>query len=216
MMNSSLFRPYPEFRYIHPPRPEIKAPPKAIKTYERMGFWGQPKLNGSCGLGFIKPGKTKVMGRHQESFKRQIIPMEDFQRIHQGNGWMVLTGEYMNKSQRGLDGKVLNGCFCIFDILVYGGQYLIGSTFEERQDLLDTLYSLTPYDPFMDKVSNNIYRVKNFKTNFEPVYNQLITIDMYEGWVLKKPKGVLETGYRPNNNTGWQLKMRKPTKNYRY
>jgi hypothetical protein len=215
-MNSSDFRPYNDFRYIYPPRPEIKTPPKAIPIYERMGFWGTPKLNGSNGMSFIKPGTTKVMGRHNDSFSRQIVPHEDFQRLHRGSGWMVLNGEYMNKSKRDGNGVIFNANFVIFDILVYNGKYLIGSTYEERQELLDSLYNLSPFDPWIDKVSNNIYRVKNFKSGFLDKYDEIIQIDMYEGWVLKKPKGKLETGFRYGNNTGWQLKARKSTKNYSY
>jgi len=39
---------------------------------------------------------------------------------------------------------------------------------------------------------------------------------MIEGFVLKKPSGKLESGLREKNNMGWQLKIRKPTKNYQY
>jgi hypothetical protein len=39
---------------------------------------------------------------------------------------------------------------------------------------------------------------------------------MYEGLVMKRPTGTLETGMREANNTGWQVKVRKATKNYEY
>lgn len=46
--------PYNSYRYLYPPRPEIKSPQSGLKTYERMGFIAQPKLNGSCSLTFLE------------------------------------------------------------------------------------------------------------------------------------------------------------------
>lgn len=207
---------YDSFRYYFPPRPEIKCPQSSIGTYERMGFWAQPKLNGSCGLIFTTPTSQKLMGRHQDTFARNLIPNEDFARIHRGMGYQVLVGEYLNKSKRNGLNQVFNGCFVVFDILVHNGTYLIGSSFSDRQNLLDSLYTTTHYDDYIDRISNNIYRVKNFTSGFDSLYREMTKVDMYEGLVMKRANGILEAGLRPNNNTGWQIKCRKATKNYTY
>lgn len=215
-------QPYNDFRYYFPPRPEVKSPTSGLATYERMGFIGQPKLNGSCSELFTNSSlhtdssHMRFMGRHQETFARELIPREDLAALHKGQGWQVLVGEYMNKSKKDGNGKTFNGCLVLFDILVHKGQYLTGTNFLERQELLDTLFPTSPYDKWIDQVSKNVYRVKNFKSNFVILYNEIVQIDMYEGWVLKRPSGILEAGLRPGNNTGWQLKIRKPTKNYSY
>ena len=207
---------YTNYRYLYPPRPEIKSPQSGLKTYERMGFIAQPKLNGSCSLLFTDSLSHKLMNRHQESFARELIPKEDLMRLHRGSGYQVLVGEYMNKSKKDSKGKLFNGCIVLFDILVHNGQYLTGTTFEERQELLASLYPGNSYDDYLYSVSDNVYRVKNFKADFESNYKAITKTDMYEGFVLKRPSGILEYGFRPANNTGWQLKIRKPTKNYSF
>lgn len=207
---------YGKFRYLFPPRPEVKAPASTIKTYEKMGMWGQPKLNGSCSLLFTNGEEVVFMNRHHERFSRELLDKEELKSLHNGKGWTVLVGEYMNKSQRGPDRKIFNAKFVIFDILVHEGEYLIGSTFRERQELLDRIYISSPYDEWLDKISENIYRVHNFKDSSEKRWKDLVKIEMYEGMVFKKPEGRLGTGYSVANNTGWQVKVRKPTKNYSY
>lgn len=207
-------KPYEDGRYLFPPRPATKSPTSGLVTFERMGFIAQPKLNGSCGVSIISPSSVKMMNRHNESFANQIVTKEDLMRLQRGTKYNVLCGEYMNKSKKDGNGKLFNACFVIFDILVHNGQYLLDSTVLERQELLEDLYPTTPFDKYIGKVSNNIFRVNNFKTNLLSTYNDITKIDMYEGWVLKKPNGILETGYSANNNVGWQVKVRKPTKNY--
>lgn len=209
--------PYPSYRYYFPPRPEIKIPPSSIPTYERMGFIAQPKLNGSCSVSFIgSPTDVRFMGRHQDTFSRELIPRSDLGALYCGSGHMAVVGEFMNKSKRDGRNQIFNGCLVLFDILVYNGQYLTGTTVLERQELMDTIFKSTPHDEWMDKISNNVYRVKNFTSGFSDLYREAIKVDMIEGFVLKKPGGILEAGYRPGNNVGWQVKCRKSTKNYAY
>lgn len=205
---------YENFRYYYPPRPSIKSPSSGLDTYERMGFIGQPKLNGSCSVLFLNGSDTRLMNRHGGSFSRNLIPTEDLQRLHRGSGYTMLCGEYMNKSKKDSRGRLFNGCIVLFDIMVHKGQYLTGTSFLERQILMDQLFPGKDYDDYLYEVSNNVYRVKNFTKNFKSTYNEIIKVDMYEGLVCKKPQGILEAGYRPNNNQGWMVKIRKSTKNY--
>jgi hypothetical protein len=60
----------------------------------------------------------------------------------------------------------------------------------------------------------NIYKVNNFFGNFTDIYKELIAVDMVEGFVLKRKNGRLEMLTREQNNTGWAVKVRKPTANY--
>lgn len=212
-----MSQPYSSYRYFFPPRPEVKSPQSGLTTYERMGFVGQPKLNGSCAELYTN-GSTdiKLMNRHQESFVRQLIPPQDLLALHKSNGYQVLVGEYMNKSKKDGKGNLFNGCLVLFDILVHNGQYLTGTKFMERQELMASLFPGNDYDNYLTQVSNNVFKVKNFKTGFVPLYNEIVKIDMYEGLVLKRPDGILEAGFRPANNTGWMVKIRKETKNYTY
>jgi hypothetical protein len=182
-----------------------------------MGFIAQPKLNGSCGVLFIGDNKAKLMNRHKAQFARlHKIPTEELIALQKEKGWTVLVGEYMNKSQRGVDRKIFNEKFVIFDIMVHNGEHMIGSSFAERQLLLDTLYPKKSYDNWIDKISANIFRVKNIDHDIEKAWKKIIEVEMYEGMVFKKPTGKLDIGVREVNNTLWQSKIRKPTKNYAY
>lgn len=203
--------------YIYPPRPETKSPSSGLPVYERMGFWGQPKLNGSCAVLTISEANVDIMNRHREHFAIEPKYMEDLRKLHRGSGEIRLVGEYMNKSTKDSDGKPLVG-FVVFDIIVYNDQHLIGSTVAERQSLLDSIYRTTPYNAYIDSIDGCPYafRVKNFTKGFTELYQEMIKVDMIEGLVLKRPDGILENGIREKNNTGWQLKVRKPTKNYQY
>lgn len=210
-------RDYNDFRYIYPPRPETKSPPSGLATYERMGYIAQPKLNGSCAVVFVGDKGTKMMGRHNNTFARELIDKGHLQNLQRGAGYTVIVGEYMNKSQKDGKRKLFNGCFVIFDILVHNGKHLVNSSFEERQDLLDKLYGDgEAYDEYVNYISPSVFRVRNFSSNFVTLFNKITSVEMYEGFVLKRPNGKLENGTREANNTGWQLKIRKPTKNYKY
>lgn len=210
-------REYKAFKYIYPPRPATKAPPSGLTTYEKMGFIAQPKLNGSCAVLFTDGATVKVMGRHNNTLSRELIDKDHLRRLHKGSGWLVLVGEYMNKSQRDSRKKLFNGVFVIFDILVYNSQHLVRTTFSERQNLLDKLYGEgEDYDDFLTHLSPFVYRVKNFTSDFEKLWNRATSTEMYEGFVIKRPSGILENGLRENNNTGWMVKIRKSTKNYSY
>jgi len=203
-------------KYLYPPRPATKAPSSGLPTYERMGYIAQPKLNGSCGVLFLDGKVAKLMGRHNNQLSREVIDREKLKSLHRGSGWIVLVGEYMNKSQKDRSGKIFAG-FVIFDILVYGGKLLRGTTFSERQEILDSLYAPQgDYDEYLSILGPGLFRVKNFTTGFSSRWLQLTKVPMYEGFVLKRPGGILEEGLRENNNTGWQLKIRKATKNYKY
>lgn len=205
---------FSSFKYLYPPRPETKAPRESLRTFEQMGFIAQPKLNGSCAVLFLDGKCSKIMGRHNNSFTRETINSNHLNSLHRGYGYMVLVGEYLNKSQRDHRGKKLNG-FVIFDILVFEGKHLKGTSFIDRQNLLDSLYvSKEQYDKFIDVISPFVFRANNFDTNFENLWKEIIQTEMYEGFVLKRKNGILEYNNRERNNTQWQIKIRKPTKNY--
>jgi uncharacterized protein involved in tolerance to divalent cations len=89
-------------------------------------------------------------------------------------------------------------------------------SFDKRIELLKTLFSSTEYDGYINKITENVYIVKSFYENFNTIYQKIIQIDMYEGWVLKKRMAKLKNGLSEKNNTDSQMKFRKPTKNYSY
>ena len=69
----------------------------------------------------------------------------------------LVCGEYMNKGKNDITNKPLNHVFFIFDILVYNGEYLIGTTFEERIELLDKIFGTKNDNDYYYKINENIY-----------------------------------------------------------
>lgn len=208
---------FDKFKYIFPPRPEYVISPDQLHKYETT-HGGQCKMNGSCCVIFIKGNEFRYFGRHQnENLSRFNLKIDDLKVLNAGNNeWNVIVGEYMNKNKNGLDGKPWNHKFVIFDILVYNGIYLLGSSFEERLSLLDKIYGTESENEYLYKLNENVFRVKTFYDNFSDRWNEIVKVDMLEGFVLKKKTAKLERGLSPKNNVLWQLKSRKTTLNYKF
>ena len=174
----------------------------------------QPKLNGSNCTIYMNGQNFYVYNRHGQRMTGFDIDSKEISNLYKGKGWMVLNGEYMNKSKKNEFGETFNHKFCIFDILVYDGNYLVGKTFQERINLLDGFYGKA--ENYISPISENIFRIKSYYSDFESLYNNLVNIDMVEGLVLKRKSAKLEVGSTENNNIKSQIKIRKPTKNYKY
>ena len=208
---------YKSFRYIFPPRPEYMINSKELYKYESTHAV-QPKMNGACTVIFIKNNEIKIYGRHQnENLSNFKLKNEDLNILNcENDKWNVIVGEYMNKNQNGIDGTPWNHKFVIFDILVYNGEYLLGSTFDERVELLDNIFGKIDENEYLYKITDKIFRVKTFYDKFIERWDDIVKIGMLEGFVLKKKGAKLERGLSEKNNILWQLKSRKPTKNYNF
>ena len=208
-------RPYNRFKYLFPPRPENKISIDYLNDFDNGQYLAQPKFNGSCAVIFIKGNECHVWNRHKEDHIAHY-KLEDSEicALNKTDDWMVLTGEYMNKSKKDANGETWNHKLVIFDILVYKGEELVRTTFQERVELLDEIFGTVDFDKYMYKISENVYRVKTFYSDFVNTWNEIIKIDMLEGLVLKKIDTPLERGIKEKNNTSTQLKCRKSTLNY--
>jgi hypothetical protein len=208
---------YLNYRYIFPPRPKNAIPDTELEFWDNGSLIAQPKLNGSNCVIFTNGEKTIVMNRHNQRLTNFNISDNEIKDIYRGEGWMILNGEYMNKSKSDENSQVFNHKFVIFDILGFNGEYLVGKTFEERIQLLDEIYGQVDSEKeYLFKVTENVYRVKSYAGDFKSLYDKLTPIDMIEGLVMKRKNARLELGTSENNNTKSQLKCRKATKNYKY
>jgi len=207
---------YNRFKYIYPPRPENKIPSSSLNKFEKDNiFIAQPKLNGSS-MQVYTDGKIVVtMTRHKTNIAHKM-DVNELKKLHRGHGWMVLCGELMNKNQKDETNKPWNHKFVIFDILVYEGEHLLRSTFDERYDLLKEIYPDNPVKKHLHQISENCFRVNSVRFGFTNIYNDITQFQMYEGLVLKRGDGRLENGTTEKNNTRTQIKCRKSTKNYAF
>lgn len=209
---------YTNFKYIYPPRPKNAISPEDLNFWDNGTLIAQPKLNGSNCVIFTDGDSFFVMNRHKQRLTNFKIGNSELSEIYRGNGeWMIINGEYMNKSKNDENDNVFNHKLVIFDILAYNGEYLVGSTFSERIQLLNNIYGQEKSEKdYLYKISNNIYRVKSYLTEFEKIFQDFIKVDMLEGLVMKRGNAKLEIGTSELNNVKSQLKCRKPTKNYKY
>ena len=205
---------YESFHYIYPPRPKNPIQPKDLIIWDNDMMVGQAKLNGSNCTVYMNETKIYAYNRHGQRLSNFDIDTKELNNIYRGKGWMVLNGEYMNKSKKDKSNEIFNNKFCIFDLLVLNNQHLVGTTFSERVNILDGFYGRG--SDFIHNISENIYKIESFYTDFKSIYDKLTPIDMVEGLVLKRKSARLENGTTENNNFKSQIKVRKPTKNYKY
>jgi ATP-dependent DNA ligase len=208
---------FESFHYIYPPRPKNAVPVGELDFWDDGSMIGQPKLNGSNAVIFMNGKDVYVYNRHNQRLTNFNLSKEELLRLYSGSGWMVINGEYLNKSKKDETGETFNHKLIIFDILVHNSNYLLGSSFQERVNLLDSLYGKNDSDKsYLYSVGENVYRVKSFEKGFKEAFDTLTKIDMVEGFVMKRRNGKLEIGNTENNNSNSQIKFRKPTKNYKY
>lgn len=211
----TITRPYTDFRYVYPPRPEQTLPPSGLGVYEGQGFLGQPKLDGTAAVTFLGPSDTRIYNRHARALESKIS-IGVLRDALGGKGWNVYAGEYLNKAKAGPDGKVPPPTLVIFDILVHEGTHLLGTTLEERVVLMDDVLGTRSHSEFLYEVSGPVLRVKSFDSGFRDLYDRLVVTPLFEGVVLKRRGGKLEPGLREFNNTTWEAKCRRETKNYKF
>jgi len=210
---------FENYRYIYPPRPKNAINPDDLTFWDNNSLLAQPKLNGSNTTIYTNGEQVIIMNRHGARLTNFQIPLDEIKSLYRGvrGQWLVINGEYLNKSKQDERGITFNHKLIIFDILVYKSDYLVGQTFQQRVHLLDELYGKNDSEKsYLYSVSDNVYRVKSFDTGFKSLFDQLTPIDMIEGLVMKRKNAKLEIGNTENNNTKSQLKARKPTKLYKY
>ena len=215
---------YDEYRYLWPPRPGGKQAITAsrISAREKTGAWAQVKKQGTSNILHISPDRhVKAMNRHQADHKLwQPIPQthQTFANLP-GKGWYVICAELMHSKVA--DPKLKNINY-IHDILVADGEYLVGTTFAQRQDMLLSLFPNT-----VEPLGGVGYKVIDPYTwlaiNFMPNPNRPGTFERLflgltkpedEGLVLKTPNAKLNFCHSETANDSWQWKVRRPTKNF--
>lgn len=212
-----------DWKYLFPPRPK-KAIPKSLLTfYERKGWVAQVKLNGTCNMISVSPENAiTAKSRHPEEnngnhslWAPSAKTAAAFKTLPRKNGgWYVFVAELMHSKVK--DGP--RDTNYIHDIVVADGDYLVGWTFEQRQELLASLF------PEIDASQSTIaYHVIDQNTwlarnhvavDLVDLYTRVIPDPAYEGLVMKRPDAKLGICSRESANQDWQVKCRRPHKNY--
>lgn len=197
--------PYTKFKYFSPPRVETAGAVEALPK----NHWTQIKKNGTNSMIFVGPNKELLgYNRHGEIHKAWQFTEKSskaFLNLPKA-GWQVINAELLHSKTPHI--KDTN---YIHDLLVHDGKYLIGSTYQQRYELLLALFGpqITGegHDHFV--INSNTVIAKNFNVDPVELFATLTAVED-EGLVTKNPKGIWIPGVTPN----WMSKSRKPHKNY--
>lgn len=213
---------YLSYKYLYPTRPANAIPPEDLNLWDNKSMVAQLKTNGSNTLLFTNGEKIRVMGRHNQLLTNFQISNDEiinnlYKPLNLNGSWLVLNGETLNKSKRDESNVIFNQKFILFDILVFDSEYLVGRTFGERVQLLDNLYGQNSSNKeYLHGISENIYRVKSYDSDFKNLFDIYTKIDLVEGLVLKRKNAKLELATTEKNNWRSQIKCRKSTLNYKF
>ena len=203
------------YEYLWPPRPERSIPTNLLAMYQKRGWIAQAKMNGTCNVLAVSPTKEIVaMNRHKETHKLwtpTAASSAAFKALP-GKGWYVFVTELLHSKVQGL--RDIN---YIHDVLVANGDYLVGKTMVERQDILSKLF-LTDKNEEENThhvINKNTWLVKNRLANFGAFYESLDKPE-HEGLVLKNPNAPLAYCFKQSSNADWSVKCRKQHKNYSF
>lgn len=197
-------------QYIYPPRPSGAVPPDSalFKQLEQDPDWfAQAKLNGSnTQLVVTDTGDVRWFNRHkQKSHFNPLATQVSFFKKLKKVAPIVLNLECMQNKVTTMRHQLY-----VFDILVFKGQWLLGSTTEQRQILLRELFPerVPTLYRFAHEIGPMTWLAQNFPSGWEELIETYKDYDFFEGLVLKKRSGLLEPGFAEKNNTGWSLRSR--------
>ena len=221
---------YEEYSYLWPPRPgKAQAFPATRLTAreQQTGAWATIKKQGTSNGLYVGPDRrVRAMNRHRGEHKlwAPIAQTHLTFRDLPGTGWYVFTAELLHSkvghASQTSTGQPLRNINYIHDILVADGDYLVGTTYTDRQALLQTLFPDT-----VEPLRGVGYRVidpytwlaVNYKPNlrnpgFAALF-QSLTLPEDEGLVLKMPEARLQYCHKEDANDRWQFKCRRPSGN---
>jgi len=211
---------YDKLWVVYPPRPSGSISPKGLNGFP--GWWGQYKFNGTNTLVVVHPdGEIEFYTRHRELHKAYKLTDEMRKSVASlalpSGKFHLLNGELMHSKTRAIKDRLV-----LFDVLVYNGRYLTGTTYRDRYWLLHDLcrgpknYETETGRELALRVHTNLWLVESFDADFPERFGENIDLDEIEGLVLKDPNGLLEFGTREDNNSRWLVRCRKPHENYQF
>jgi len=207
---------YKAWKYLYPPRPEHVVTSDLLRLYEGRGWVAQYKKNGTCVTVTIAPeGKVTVCDRRGGVLKswQCTARLKDILRAQvPAQRWTMLVAELMHSKT-----PTIKDTLYIRDIIVYQDTHLIGTTFTERQLILDALFPREGAESYSHwQLTEGVWRAKVLTSGFEALFLSIKQPKIDEGLVLFDPNGKLKWCVKPTSNESWQVKCRHPTKNYQF
>lgn len=129
-----------EDHYIFPPRTKDSTPRSELAIYASLGWQAQLKYNDSHALiKYKSDGSVELWNRHAERFRTYTAPdwlLEQLNSLRprlrlQPGTWTLLDGGVLDHKHVAIRDTIV-----IWDVLVYNGQHLVGTTYQHRYNLL--------------------------------------------------------------------------------
>jgi hypothetical protein len=209
------------FRWIWPPRPEVSIRPESIG--QMSGFVAQLKYNDWRTVTYVFPDGGVAF------FNRQGGPLPPGRLTAQHERGVQALAPVRGKLHV-LDGGSLRirvpafgSRLILWDILVWEGRHLVGTTYRERYGLLQRACG-EPSRPERETGAGialetrwpGIWLAPTYETGWTELYQSHVHLPEIEGLVLKDPAARLERALSERNNGSWQIRVRKPHANYAF
>lgn len=208
---------YTDWLYLYPPRPDFAIPPSMLNYYEKRGWTAQFKKNGTNTIIGIAPDKKlHAMNRHNANHKAWNLTehiKDELIRLFPEKKWFVICAEIMHSKT-----PTIKDTIYIYDMLVWKSDFLLDSTFMERQEILDKrlVTNVESHSHYVCDSGGKIWYAKRFDKNFKDLFQSIKQVKIDEGLVLKDPNGKLRACRTSSENASWQVKCRHPTKGYTF
>ena len=183
--------------WLWPPRPESAIPPSLIKSFEDRGYVGQIKYNGTCQVVSVDAALGVTFQTRHNELNKAWTPLPEIAKYFSNFPDSVLVGELLHNKHASVKNTII-----LFDVLHYQGQSLVGKTLSERLMILCSL-----------PITKNVQVIETHTRDLTGLYHSL-SKPTEEGLVLKDPNAQLKSCLRNGLNASWQVKCRRPTKNY--
>ncbi len=197
--------------FIKPPRAEQAIPSILFPLYEKRGYWGQIKKNGTNNIIAVSPDKQlTTWERHGNPHKLWSFTEASAAAFKSlPGGWHVINTELMHSKTPGI--KDTN---YIHDILVHDGEFLVGTTYAQRYAILQKLFlnNAQGSTPSHWIINAHTWLARNFRESFQAIFAGIAEPKVDEGIILKDPNMTLSV----NTNNSWLVKARVPHKNYSF
>lgn len=221
-----------EQHYIYPPRPQDALPRGDHEIFAQLDWIAQLKFNDSrCLIKILGDGRIQLWSRHAERLKyfppiqlqEQLETLKRLTKERLGNdGYCLFDGGLLHNKH-----KAIKDTLVIWDVLVLDGEHLVGTDYAHRYTMLEKLYGNEQfyYKDYRlgNEITENIFYPDIIPPqSWENTWNTIDEINepflstntagpLIEGLVFKDPDGLLEPGYRQNNNSGWLARSRVKT-----
>jgi ATP-dependent DNA ligase len=194
--------------FYYPNRPFLFSPdcPHINEKSKDKNWHAEVKLNGDRLCLFFENGVFTFKNRQNEVFKRYVPPQTLLDELRSFNlpDKTQLDGELLHFHTKNIKHKIV-----FYDVYTYGGIKQT-KTLKERRDILLSHFN----KPHKHLAIIEAFYGKQIK--FIDLFNQVIQKEECEGLVIKDDRGLIVWDSIKSPDVTWQIKIRRPSTNYRF